>query len=93
MMISGPALDLAICLAARTGVVGAFLFVLPPTGELPLGWQVGLTFLGWIIWCYWRGLFGRERVSLATVEAIPSLWLSLKWTQLLVITAGLATGE
>jgi hypothetical protein len=90
VVITGPALDLTICLLARTSLVGILLFLLPPVGEFPPGWQVGLAFFGWIAWCYWRGLLGQDQLSLATVESIPSLWLSLKWTNLLVVASGIA---
>lgn len=89
-MVSGSALDLTICLLARSGLAGVLLFLVPPIGELPPRWQIGLAFLAWIGWCYWRGLFGRNRLLIATVESVPSLWLSLKWTNLLVFAAGIA---
>lgn len=69
---------------ATTCLVGAALFALPPTGEMPVLWEVLLAFLAWIAWCYQYGLVARRRVTLAAAEAIPSLSLSLGWAHLLV---------
>jgi hypothetical protein len=80
-------LPLAGCLLARTGVAGVMLFMLPPIGEFPPPWQIEMAFLAWIAWCYSFGLFGRSRIFLAAAESAVSLWLSLKWTRLLILAA------
>jgi hypothetical protein len=76
--------DYAICLLARASLVGIVRFLLPPTGERPPYWQIGLAFLGLVAWCYQRGLLGRRAIFAAAIEAVPMLWLSLLWTQLFV---------
>jgi len=72
-------------LLLTTSLAGLTLFILPPMGEMPPDWQIALAFLVWIAWCYRYGLVSRRRVGLAAVEALPSLWLSLGWAQLLVL--------
>jgi len=52
--------------------------------------KVGIAFLAWIGWCYRSGLVGTEPLSVAAFELIPSLWLPLRWTQLLVLAARVA---
>ncbi len=88
--MTNPALAFAICLLARSGLAGVVLFVLPPFAEHPPDWQIGLAFVAWIGWCYRRGLLGSQRLPVAAIESVPALWLSLKWTQLLVFATQVA---
>jgi hypothetical protein len=88
--MSQDAVSLTICLIARTGAAGIFLFMLPPFGEFPPGWQIQGAFLAGTVWCYWQGLFGRSRMLLASIEAAISLWMSLKWTRIFVLLSGMA---
>ena len=80
-----PAIDYAIALLARSGLAGTVLFLLPPVGKLP-AWQIGAAFLFWVAWCYRRGALGRRNLTVAALESIPSLWLSLLWTQFFINT-------
>jgi hypothetical protein len=78
------AVDHAIALLARTSIAGITLFLLPPTGETPPGWQIGAALPVWVAWSYWRGVLARRDLTAAIIEAIPSLWLSVMWAQLFV---------
>jgi hypothetical protein len=82
------ALHIAWVLWQRSVVVGLFLFILPPTGQLPYRWQAALVFALLVAWCYSDGTFARRNVQMATLEAIPTLWLSLKCTQIMVFLVG-----
>jgi hypothetical protein len=88
--MSQDAINLAICLIVRTGAGGLVLFIVPPFGEIPPAWQIQAAFLAAIAWCYWDGLFGRSRMLLASVEAGVSLWMSLKWTKILILLSNMA---
>jgi hypothetical protein len=72
----------------RSVVVGLFLFILPPTDQLPYRWQAAVVFALLVAWCYRHGTFARRNVQMATLEAIPTLWLSLKCTQIMVFLFG-----
>ena len=84
-----PRIDAVIrvtCVLLRRALgVGVLLFVLPPTGELPYRWQAALAFLLLVAWCYAYGAFARRNVQIAALEAVPTLFLSLKCTQLLIL--------
>jgi hypothetical protein len=82
------ALHIAWALWQRSVVVGPFLFILPPTGQLPYRWQAAVVFAWLVAWCYSYGTFARRNVQIATLEAIPTLWLSLKRTQTMLLLVG-----
>jgi hypothetical protein len=46
------ALHIAWVLWQRSVVVGLFLFILPPTGQLPYRWQAAVVFALLVAWCY-----------------------------------------
>jgi hypothetical protein len=83
------ALEIAWILLRRSLIVGLLLFILPPTGELPYRWQAAMTFIALVVWCYFYGAFARRNIQIAALEAIPSLWLSLKCTELTILLIGL----
>jgi hypothetical protein len=76
-------------LLRRSLIVGLLLFILPPTGELPYRWQAAMAFMALVAWCYLYGAFARRNIQIAALEAIPSLWLSLKCTELMILLMGL----
>lgn len=79
----------AVSLGARAILIGGIFFFLPPSGELPFRWQVVMAFPLITIWCYSRGVFGRQDLPRATLETIPLLWMSLKFTGVIITLAGL----
>ena len=78
------ALRVASVLLRRAAAIGLILFVLPPTGELPYRWQAVVAFPILVGWCYSHGVFARRDVRMAALEAIPTLWLSLKCTEVMI---------
>lgn len=78
------ALQVALALLWRAIAVGFVFYILPPTGELPYRWQAAVAFPILTSWCYGYGVFARRDVQVAALEAIPTLWLSLKCTDLLI---------
>ena len=69
-------------------VVGTGLFLLPPFGAMPLGYQMVLAGGLVTLWCFVEGPFGRLRLVPALVEAAAMLGLALDWTDFLVSRYG-----
>jgi hypothetical protein len=78
------ALRVTFVLLRRAAAVGFILFVLPPTGAFPYRWQAVVAFPILVSWCYAYGVFARRDVQMAALEAIPTLWLSLRCTEVMV---------
>jgi hypothetical protein len=83
------ALEIALVLLRRSLIVGLLLFILPPTSELPYRWQAAIAFMVLVAWCYIYGAFARRNIQIAALEAIPTLWLSLKCTEIMILLVGL----